>query len=99
MLDVKKLLTKLCNRQVQRIVVESSSFTMAGDARSYVDLNTGLPNNAVIISMEVYSLPNQDWVRVTPMLASETVIRCRYHNEYSGSLTGKIGLRVAYYLT
>ena len=87
------------DNKVHRIICESDSVTVTSDQRSYVDIDTGLPNNARIISMEVYSTPNLDWIRVMPTLSSETVIRCRYHNEFNGSLTGKFGFRVAYYLS
>ena len=100
MLSLKKLLYKLTQRQIQRITVDSATVTITADSRSYVDIDTGMPNNAVIISREVANTPNTDWVRVLPMLggANLTTIRCRYHNEYSGPLTGKFSLRVAYYL-
>ena len=84
------------DNRVHRINVESSSVTIAADARSYVDIATGLSSGTTIISLELYQLPNWNWVTTNVMLLSESTLRCYYHNEYSGSLTGKFGFRIAY---
>lgn len=94
---IKELLRKLTSLfvTVHTTTVTVASASYAGDARSYVSYNNAVPEGAIVLGIIVRITPNNDWVRTMAYMDGRNLI-LRYHNEYSGNLTGQFSAIITY---
>ena len=94
---IKELLRKLTSLfvTVHTTTVTVASASYAGDARSYVSYNNAVPEGAIVLGIIVIGTPNNDWVRTMAYMDGRNLI-LRYHNEYSGNLTGQFSAIITY---
>lgn len=97
MLDIKKWMAKVTSNfvTIHRIDASVASSTIAGNARSHFRVSNVVPSNAVVLGIIVNATPNNDWFRTMAYMDGRDVI-IRYHNEYTGALTGSFNAVVSY---
>lgn len=94
---IKELLRKLTSLfvTVHTTTVTVASASYAGDAKSYVSYNNAVPEGAIVLGIIVNAAPNLDWFRTMAYMNGRQLV-IRYHNEYTGTLTGQFGAVITY---
>lgn len=96
-LDLKKLINKITSGfvTVHKVNAYVSSSTIAANARGHFRVSNVVPSGAVVLGITVNTTPNNDWFRTMAYMDGQDVI-IRYHNEYTGALTGAFNAIVSY---
>ena len=81
---------------IKRTEVASETVSLTANARSSVRISNVVPSGSQVISITVNNAPNLDWVRTMAYMDGTTLV-IRYHNEYSGAVSGTFGA-VVYYI-
>ena len=95
--SIKELIKNITKKfvTVKSVTVTSSSISMAANARSHVRISNAVPSGVIVLGVIPNNTPNNDWVRIMGYMDGRDLI-LRYHNEYTGTLSGTMSAVVTY---